>query len=470
MLPNKMKNALIEILGDDNFSDTEVERAAFSYDSSPMDPILPAAVITPRSTEEVAAIVQLCNEYLVPLIARGGGSNLAGGTIPVEGAIVINFRKMNKVVELDEENLTITVEPGVITVDIHTLVESKGLFYPPDPGSMKVSTIGGNVAENAGGLRGLKYGITGNYVIGLTIVLPNGEIIQTGGKLAKDVAGYNMTQLYVGSEGTLGIITEIILKLLPKPEAKKTMLAQFSDIDSAARTVSKIIASKIIPVTLELLDKPTIKVVEDYAKIGLPVDVDALLLIEQDGPEEIAARDIAIINEICQYEGAIETKVATSDLEAESLMTARRSALAALSRLAPTTILEDATVPRSKVAEMVKAIGEISEKYDINICTFGHAGDGNLHPTVAVDRRNKEEMEKAEQAFAEIFARAVEMGGTITGEHGVGKMKAPYLHLKVGRAGIEAMKAIKLALDPNNIMNPGKVFQDIPFPKTKVEE
>jgi glycolate oxidase len=262
----------------------------------------------------------------------------------------------------------------------------------------------------------------------------------------------------VGSEGTLGVITEATLKLIPMPETKKTMLALYEDLESAARSVSKIIANKIIPITLEFLDQPTLKVVEDYAQIGLPTDAKAVLLIEQDGTLEVVNRDLEKIIEVCKQEGAVSVQVAQSKEEAEKLTTARRTALSALARLKPTTILEDATVPRSEIARMVSAINEIALKYQLDICTFGHAGDGNLHPTCPTDARNHEEMEKVEMAFAEIFEKAIEFGGTITGEHGVGVVKAPYLELKLGKEGIAVMKAIKQALDPNNIMNPGKVF------------
>jgi glycolate oxidase len=365
---------------------------------------------------------------------------------------------MNQILEIDEENLTATVQPGVVTVELAKSVEAKGLFYPPDPGSMSISMIGGNINENSGGLRGLKYGVTRDYVIALEMVLANGDIIRTGGKLAKDVAGYDLTRLFVGSEGTLGVITEATLKLLPIPDTKKTMLALYQDLEAAARSVSKIIANKIIPTTLEFLDQPTLKVVEDYVKIGLPTDVQAVLLIEQDGPAEVVNRDLKKIEEVCKHENAVSVQIAATSQEAEALSMARRTALSALARLKPTTILEDATVPRSEVANMVKAINEIAKKYNLHICTFGHAGDGNLHPTCPTDARNHEEMERVEMAFAEIFDKAIELGGTITGEHGVGVMKAPYLEWKLGKAGIDAMKAIKEGLDPNNIMNPGKVF------------
>lgn len=458
LLANDIKAKLIDIVGSENYDDTKVGRLVYSYDATPQFQSMPDAVIAPRNTKEVSEIVKLCNEHKVPIVPRGSGTNLCAGTCPTDGGLVILFKHMNSILEIDEENLTVTVQPGVITLDMINQVEAKGLFYPPDPSSMKISTIGGNLNENSGGLRGLKYGVTRDYVLALEVVLANGEVIRTGGKLAKDVAGYDLTRLMVGSEGTLGIITEATLKLIPMPESKMTMLALYQDIEAAAKTVSNIIANKIIPTTLEFLDQPTLKVVEAHAQIGLPTDVKAVLLIEQDGPIEVVKRDMEKMSRLCEEQEAISVKIAASEEEADGLRTARRSALSALARLKPTTYLEDATVPRSEIAKMVKAINEIAEKYEIDICTFGHAGDGNLHPTCLTDARNKEEIEKVEQAFEEIFIKAIELGGTITGEHGVGVMKAPYLELKIGEAGIAVMKAIKTSLDPNNIMNPGKVF------------
>ncbi len=458
MLSNEIREKLISIVSEKNFDDSKIERLVYSYDATPNFQSMPDAVVSPRNAKEVSEIVKICNQYGVPIVPRGSGTNLCAGTCPTEGGIVLLFKHMNKILEIDEENLTVTVQPGVITLDMIHAIEEKGLFYPPDPSSMKISTIGGNINENSGGLRGLKYGVTRDYVIGLEAVLPNGDIIRTGGKLAKDVAGYDLTRLFVGSEGTLGVITEATLKLIPMPETRKTMLALYQDLSAAARSVSKIIANKIIPTTLEFLDQATLKVVEDYAQIGLPTEVQAVLLIEQDGPPEVVERDIDKIAEVCKQENAVSIQIAATEEEAMALRTARRAALSAVARLAPTTILEDATVPRSEIANMVKAINEITEKYQLTICTFGHAGDGNLHPTCATDARNHEEMERVEKAFAEIFEKAIELGGTITGEHGVGAMKAPYLEWKLKKEGIAAMMGIKQAFDPNNIMNPGKVF------------
>lgn len=458
MITNTVKQQLIAIVGEQNFTDSPTNCLAYSYDATPGYQALPDAVISPKSTAEVAAILKICLQHQIPIIPRGSGTNLCAGTVPTQQGIVLVFKNMNQIVEIDEENLTVTVQPGVITIDLIRAVEEKGLFYPPDPSSMSISTIGGNINENSGGLRGLKYGVTRDYVMGLEAVLPNGDIIRTGGKLAKDVAGYDITRLLVGSEGTLAIVTEATLKLIPKPEMKKTMLALYEDMDAAAISVSNIIAKKIIPATLEFLDRPTLQAVEDFAKIGLPTDVEAVLLIEQDGRLDLVERDMKSIYDICMETNAVSVKMAANEEEASALTTARRSALSALARLKPTTILEDATVPRSQIANMVRAINEIAEKHNVLICTFGHAGDGNLHPTCPTDVRDEEEMQRVEAAFADIFDKAIELGGTITGEHGVGEVKSPYLQWKVGEEGITLMKGIKQAFDPTNILNPGKIF------------
>ncbi|UKK97376.1 FAD-binding oxidoreductase [Brevibacillus brevis] len=458
MLPESIREELCAIVGAKNCLDKKEALVAYSYDATPMQQALPDVVVMPQSTAEIQQVMRVAARHHIPIVTRGAGSNLCGGTIPVGGGIVLVLSRMNQIVEIDEQNLTITVQPGVRTVDIHQAVEELGLFYPPDPGSMVISTIGGNIALNSGGLRGLKYGTTKDYVLGLEAVLPNGEVIRTGGKLMKDVAGYDLTKLLVGSEGTLAIITEAILKLIPKPQTQRVMLAMFSDMAQAARSVSDIIANRIIPGTLEFLDQGTIRVVEDFKQIGLPTDVAAILLIGQDGEPQTVDRDMGQIAAICEKNNAVQIKVATTAEEADEVMTARRSALAALSRMRPTTILEDATVPRASIAPMVAAIQEITERYDLRICTFGHAGDGNLHPTCMTDARNTEEIERVEHAFEEIFAAAIDLGGTITGEHGVGIVKAPYLEWKVGAAGMEIMKGIKHAFDPHNLLNPDKMF------------
>lgn len=455
---DQIRQELRAVVGDVYFKDDAETLVTHSYDGTPMLQRLPDGVIYPANTEQVSGIMKVLSRHRVPLISRGSGTNLCGGTVPVEGGVVMVMHRMNKILEVDMQNLTATVQPGIITKKFIEHIESLGLFYPPDPSSMSISTIGGNIAECSGGLRGLKYGTTKDYVLGLECVLPSGEILRTGGKLMKDVAGYDLTKLLVGSEGTLAVITEATLKLIPPPKFKKTMLAMYKDIYGAARTVSAIIENRIIPATLEFLDNPTIRVVDDYAKLGLPLDMEAILLIEQDGDAEMVERDIARITEICRAEQADRISVAESAEDALKLLTARRSAFTALARLRPTTILEDATVPRSKIADMVLEINKIALKHNVTICTFGHAGDGNLHPTATTDARDTDEVHRVEAAFEEIFEAAILLGGTITGEHGVGLVKAPFLEWKIGEAGIQVMKGIKAVFDPHNILNPGKVF------------
>ncbi|MCR8629663.1 FAD-linked oxidase C-terminal domain-containing protein [Paenibacillus radicis (ex Xue et al. 2023)] len=460
MLPQNVRERMQAIVGDKWFKDDTETLVSYSYDATPLYQSMPEGVVFPASTEEVSGIMKICAEYKIPVIGRGAGSNLCAGVVPVLGGLVIVMTRMNRLLEIDQDNLTATFQTGLNTKQFHTAVEQTGLFYPPDPGSMIICTMGGNIALGAGGLRGLKYGTTKDYVIGLEAVLANGDILRTGGKLVKDVAGYDLTKLLVGSGGTLAILTEATVKLVPKPVFRRSMLAIYSDLSAAARSVSQIIANRITPCTLEFMDKATIRVVEDFARIGLPVDAEAVLAIEQDGDETIVERDLLLIEEICRREGAIEVKVAATPEEGAKVMEARRSALAALSRLRPTTILEDATVPRSKLAEMVQEVQRVAAKFDVQICTFGHAGDGNLHPTAMTDARNPEELHRVEQAFDEIFEVALSLGGTITGEHGVGLVKAPYLEWKVGASGIDIMKRLKLAFDPDNIMNPGKMFAE----------
>jgi len=366
--------------------------------------------------------------------------------------------KMNKILEIDKKNLVAVVEPGVKTGQFQQEVESLGLFYPPDPASLAFSTLGGNVAENAGGPRGVKYGTTRDYVLGLEVVLPTGEIINTGGRVIKNVTGYNMTQLFTGSEGTLGIITKIILKLLPKPEGKKTMLAIFNDVEQAGEAVSGIIAQGIIPTTVEFLDKEYIKNIEAYAHVGFPLDAEAVLLIEVDGDKEILDKHMSKVEKVCLESGAREIKVAKNDAEAEELWKARRAAFASCARVKPSIVGEDATVPRSEIPAMIKKIRSIAEKYQVLIAVVGHAGDGNLHATFLFDEMDPDELARTEKAIDETVCAALELRGTLSGEHGIGRSKAPFIKMQVGEDGYNAMKKIKLALDPENLLNPGVMF------------
>jgi len=392
------------------------------------------------------------------VVTRGSGTGLSGGSVPVPGAIVLCLVDMDRILEVDLRNLTMRVEAGVVTHQLYEAADAVGLFYPPDPGSMRISTIGGNVAENSGGLRGLKYGVTRDYVIGLEVVLADGTICWLGGKCVKDVAGYNLRDLFIGSEGTLGVITQVMLKLIPRPQARRTVLAVFPKMDAAAEAVSAIIAAKIIPCTLEFLDRRTIHCVEAFAHIGLPLDAEAVLLIETDGHPSAVADEIAQIEHICLAHAATSVKRAADAAEAAQLATARRSAFSALARLKPTTILEDATVPRSELANMIRFIAQTAEKFRLEVATFGHFGDGNLHPTFLTNERDTEEMHRVEAAMSEIFDYAISLGGTITGEHGVGLAKKRFLRRQLGDGSYELLKSIKRALDPEHLLNPGKIF------------
>ena len=449
---------LRSIVGPENVLTSKEDLIPYSFDGTAALQQMPGCVVFARNKDHVRNVLLLGNETRTAIVTRGSGTGLSGGSLPTQGCIVLCTVKMNEILEVDRANLTMLVEPGVTTLQIADAATAVGLFYPPDPGSMKISTIGGNVAENSGGLRGLKYGITRNYVMGLEVVLPDGEVLWTGNKCVKDVAGYSLRDLFVGSEGTLGVMTKVLLRLIPKPVAKKTMVATFNAMDHAAQCVSDIIAAQIIPCTLEFLDRTTIHCVEDFAKVGLPLDCEALLLMETDGHPAVVNEEAAKMEEIARKNGAIEVRVAKDDAEATKLATARRSAFSALARLAPTTILEDATVPRSELARMIRFVDAVAKKYKLRIGTFGHMGDGNLHPTFLTDERNKEEMKRVHQAFEEIFEEAIRLGGTITGEHGIGLAKKDFLPKFAGNAQMRVMRELRRALDPNGILNPGKMF------------
>ncbi|GAB6145834.1 FAD-linked oxidase C-terminal domain-containing protein [Desulfocicer niacini] len=448
---------LRNIVGKDNVLTDNEDMVTYSYDAAVLDAVLPTAAVMPKNSQELGKIVKLCSYHRLPMTVRGAGTNLSGGTIPHDSGIVVLTGKLNKILEINEADMYAVVQPGVVTATLAAAVEKKGLFYPPDPGSQAVSTIGGNVAENAGGLRGLKYGVTKDYVMGVSFYDSMGEHVKSGSRTVKCATGYNLAALMVGSEGTLGIIDEIILKLIPLPKARKSMVAVYKTIEQASETVAAIIADRIVPATLELLDNFTIRAVESYSKAGLPLDAGALLLIEVDGHPGQVEEDGLRVEALCRELGADSVKVAADDQERDRIWAARRSALSALAKLKPTLVLEDATVPRSKIPAMVKSLQKISKKYDISIGTFGHAGDGNLHPTILTDKRNKEEWHRVEQAIEDIFDRALELGGTLSGEHGTGLAKAPFLEKEVGRSSILFSRRLRNALDPDNILNPGKV-------------
>ncbi len=458
LLPSNKLAGLVEILDEGRVLTEPEHLIPYSFDGTAALHALPACVVFPVTAEEVARVVLFAGGERMPIVTRGSGTGLSGGSVPSPGCIVLCLVKMDRVLELDEKNFTIFVETGVITLRVAELAAAAGLLYPPDPGSMKISTIGGNVAENSGGLRGLKYGVTRDYVMGLEVVLASGEIVWLGNKCVKDVAGYSMKDIFIGSEGTLGVITKVLLRLVPRPAASRTLLATFARMDAAAAAVSAIIARKIIPCTLEFLDRITIRCVEEYAHTGLPLDVEALLLMETDGHPAVVEEEARRMAEIAREHGALEVRVAGSAAEAAALQAARRSAFAALARVAPTTILEDATVPRSELAKMIHFIQAAAERHRLKIGTFGHMGDGNLHPTFLTDERNTEEMERVETAMREIFDYAVALGGTITGEHGVGLAKKRFLRGALGDASLNLMRQLKKTLDPDGLLNPGKIF------------
>jgi glycolate oxidase len=445
-------------LGADRVLTEPEDLVPYSFDGTAAMLQMPGAVVFVTSAVDVQAVLRIAQRTGTAVVTRGSGTGLSGGSLPVAGCIVLCTVRMDRILEVDAANLTLTAQPGVTTLQIADAATAAGLFYPPDPGSMKISTIGGNVAENSGGLRGLKYGITRNYVMGLEVVLPDGEILFTGNKCVKDVAGYSLKDLFIGSEGTLGVITQVLLRLIPKPAAKKTMVATFASLEAAAQTVSDIIAARIIPCTLEFLDRTTIRCVEDYARVGLPTDCEALLLMETDGHPAQVEDEASQMADIARRQGAMEVRIARDDAEATKLASARRSAFSALARVAPTTILEDATVPRSELARMVRFCDEVARKYRLRIGTFGHMGDGNLHPTFLTDERNHEEMERIHAAFREIFDETIRLGGTITGEHGVGVAKKDFLPKFAGHAQMRVMRELRKALDPAGILNPGKMF------------
>jgi glycolate oxidase len=430
----------------------------YSFDGTAALSQRPGAVAFATTAEEIAHVLKWANESRTPIVVRGSGTGLAGGSVPTPGCVVLCLSRFDKVLELDRANLTLLVEPGVTTQTIFDQADRAGLLYPPDPGSMKISTIGGNVACNSGGLRGLKYGVTKDYVMGFEIVLPTGELVWVGNKCVKDVAGYSLREVFIGSEGTLGVFTKILLRLLPKPAAKKTLLAVYGRMEQAAETVSAIIAHPIIPCTLEFLDKTTINCVEDYAHVGLPREAEAVLLMETDGHPAVVAEEAEIMARLARKQGALEVRVAETTEDALKLATARRSAFAALARVAPTTILEDVTVPRSELAGMVRFIQELAVRHRLRIGVFGHMGDGNLHPTFLTNEKDSEEMHRVEAAFGEIVTETVRRGGTITGEHGVALAKKKFLAQSVGEINVEVMRKLRRLFDPNLILNPGKMF------------
>jgi len=458
MAAQSLASALASLLGADRVLDDAAAREAYSRDATPLFKGLPEVIVAPHSTAEVSEVVKFARSTKTPIIARGAGSNLCAATVPLNGGIVLSMMQMKQILEVSRNEMLAVVQPGVSTQQLDDAVAKEGLMYVPDPGSKTVSTLGGNVATSAGGLRGLKYGTTKNYILGLEAVLGTGEIIRTGGRLVKDVAGYDITRLLIGSEGTLAIFTEITTVLSPRPKASKYGVAYFNNLADASIAVDSIVASGILPATLEFLDNTCIKAVEDFAQLGLDKEAGALLLFGDDGGAESVAKAVADMAEISSAARGVRAVTLAPDVAAaDALLYARRCSLPALARLGSISILEDISVPRPQLSRAAEAIEGIGEKYSLLIGTFGHAGDGNLHPTIVINKDDADEVTRAEKSLADIFNLALDLGGTITGEHGVGSAKLPYLKQKLGDVSLALHRNIKSVFDPDGILNPGRV-------------
>lgn len=429
----------------------------YSYDGTFLEN-LPDAAVMATSVEEISAVLRLANRERVPVVPRGAGSGLAGGSVPARGGIVLCTTLMNRILQIDPVDMVAVVQPGVVNATLQAAVEAKGFFYPPDPASLKQSTIGGNVATAASGPRCLKYGGTKDYVLGLQVVLPDGTVIRTGGRMIKNVSGYNLAQLFTGSEGTLGFVAEATLRIIPLPKARGTVAAIFPRLDDAAESVTAILGAGIVPLALEMMDQTAIYCVEQYLHAGLPLAAEAQLLVDVDGDEGSVAQQLDVVAEICRRGGAGEVQRATSKVEMDKLWAARRATSPSLGRLKPNKLGEDISVPRSAIPEMVRRVAAIAKRHELLIPNFGHIGDGNLHPNILCDLRDKAEMERVQAAAREIFAAALGLGGTLSGEHGIGLLKREFLPQSLDPGALALMKTIKAAVDPNNIMNPGKVY------------
>jgi glycolate oxidase len=455
MLKHHVREMLQKLVGGQNYLDAPEDLICYSYDAT-LSEMRPEAVLLPESTAQVSEIMKIADRESIPVTARGAGTNLSGGSIPQNKGLVLAFTRMNRILEISKKDRLAVVQPGVVNGHLQVELSRQGLFYPPDPGSLNVSTLGGNVAENASGLKGAKYGVTRDYLLGLTVVLADGRIIKTGGRTVKNVTGMDLTSLFCGAEGALGIITEITLKLIPQPEAQRSIQASFADLDAAGHTVTQIISSGILPVALELMDSTTINLIEDYTRFGLPRDAAGLLLIMVDGATESLNRQVDRIKAICREQGAERIKVANSPEENDALWEARRNQFAVMTRSRPTCIVEDMTVPISDLPAMILAIRKIAEKYDLLIACTAHAGDGNLHPHFLTDKSDPEEWHRVKAAEAEIVNKAAELGGALSGEHGIGMAKTEYMDLFLHRDSRQIMGEIKKVLDPKDILNPGK--------------
>lgn len=462
-MKSNVENDLRKLFNKEQVLTSLEERICYSYDATNKS-FLPDAIVIPHSTEDVVKLMRYAHQHKIPVIPRGAGSGYTGGSLPVKGGIVVTFEQMTKVLLLDKEKKYAVVEPGLVTQEFADYVDRFGLLYPPDPASLKFSTLGGNVAECSGGLKGRKYGVTKNYVLGLETVLSDGQIIRTGilsasGGNGQNENSYDLEGLLVGSEGTLGLVTKIALRLLDKVKYEQTVLATFDKMEDAAEVVAAITASGIIPSVLEFIDGDTLACVLEYIKVDNIEKAQAVLLIEVDGNDkEEVQQEFEKVLKICKEKRSKSLQYAETKDEKEKLWKVRRSISASLLRIAPTKVNEDICVPASKLPAMVKHIQELSQKHQVGINTFGHAGDGNLHVTFMCDSRNEEQMEKVEKAVDELFDQTLKLGGTLSGEHGIGITKAKYLEQELGKSGVELTKKIKSAFDPDQIINPGKIF------------
>ena len=448
---------LREIVGDENVLVDPDRMEPYAQDAI-KEKFPPEAVVLPRTTEQIAEILKLANQANFPVTARGGGVGYTGGAVPIEGGIVIGTDRMNTIIEINADDLYVVAEPGVTTYALQQAVEAQGLFYPPDPASYKTSFIGGNIAENAGGMRSAKYGVTKHYVLGLEVVTPTGEIIKTGGKTSKNVVGFDLTGLICGSEGMLGIITEATLRLLPLPEATRTVRATFKSMSEACSCVTRFSRARVTPVAIEVLDRAAIKAVESEFAFGLDQDAGALLIVSVDGSVEEVERSSHVVDQVLREGGGYDVLLAVTREEEDRLWDVRRALSPAMKKYGTLKLNEDVVVPRSRVPELVQRVTEIGQRHDTFVVNFGHAGDGNIHVNFMCERDDPAAVRRARDAVRETFEVAIELGGTISGEHGIGYVKAPYLDMAVTSATITTMKEIKRALDPKGILNPGKMF------------
>ncbi len=458
MLKESIIKELEKIVGKENVLISPEALKAYSYDGTTDWQHEPDVVVFPATADQISLIMKMANREKIPVTPRGAGTNVSGGSIPILGGIALVMTKMNRILKIDKENLSATVEPGVVLQDLTIALAKEGLFFPPDPQSFFGATLGGIISENAGGPACVKYGVTKQYILGLEIVLPTGEITRFGGRTIKNVVGYDLMHIFISAEGTLGVITKAELKLNPLPQARKSIMAVYNDMAAAGETVFRVLENGIIPGKIEFLDNYTINRVEEMIPIGLPKDADALLLFEVDGIPEAIEKEANGITGIAKRYGAREVRVAKDQAEADQYWTARRAGFAATFGKTPTVKNEDVTVPRGKIPDMLNKVKSIAKKYNVTITVLGHAGDGNLHPAILTDRKNKEHYERALKAMDEIIESAVELGGVVAGEHGIGLEKQKFFRKTMDPVAVDLMINIKKLLDPNNIMNPNKIW------------